>query len=119
VHLGFAVDSGFSFGNRFPEGERARVNIRYNIDSDTGLPHVHAHGVLEHEVEEILRNPIERRRGTGDSQVLIGRTEQGRFLRVIVAVDPDRKGVFVITAYDLRGKPLKALRRRMKRKGLQ
>jgi hypothetical protein len=74
--------------------------------------------VAEHEVEEVLRNPIERRRGDADSQVLIGRTAEGRFLRVIISVDPDRRGVFVITAYDLKAKPLKALRRRMRKRGL-
>jgi hypothetical protein len=95
------------------------MKIRYNRDLDTGLPHIYGHGVFEHEVEEVLRNPIERRRGEGDSQVLMGRTDQGRFLRVIISIDRDRRGVFIITAYDLRAKPLKALRRRMKKRGLR
>ncbi|MDP9174853.1 MAG: DUF4258 domain-containing protein [Planctomycetota bacterium] len=94
-----------------------RVKIRYYIDVNTGLPHINGHGVSEQEVEDILRNPIERRRGDGDSQVLIGQTGQGRFLRVIISLDDDQRGVFVITAYDLGGKPRKALRRRMRRRG--
>jgi hypothetical protein len=95
------------------------VKIRYNIDVDTDLPHIYGHGVSEDEVEDVLRNPIERRRGEGDSQVLTGRTDRGRFLRVIISVDADRRGLFVITAYDLGAKPLKALRRRMKKRGLR
>jgi len=93
------------------------MNIRYNIDADTDLPHIYLHNVSKDEVEEILRSPIERRHGVGDSRVFIGKTANGRFLRVIVSFDEDRKGVFVITADDLRGKPLKALRRRMKKRG--
>jgi hypothetical protein len=95
------------------------VNIRYNRDFDTGLAHIYRHGVSENEVEDVLRNPIERRRGDADSQILIGQTAQGRFLRVIISIDPDRRGVFVITAYDLAAKPLKALRRRMRKRGLR
>jgi hypothetical protein len=70
------------------------MKIRYNVDADTGLPHVYRHNVSEDEIEDVLRDPIERRRGDGDSQVLIGRTAQGRFLRVIVSVDRD-DGVFL------------------------
>jgi hypothetical protein len=93
------------------------VNIRYNIDADTGVPHVYRHNVSEREVQDVLREPLENRPGTGSSRVFIGRTRQGRYLRVIVSIDWDGQGVFVITAYELRGKPLKALRRRMKKRG--
>jgi hypothetical protein len=51
--------------------------------------------------------------------VLVGKTWSGRFLRVIVAFDDDGQGCFVITAFDLTGKPRKALRRRMRRRGKQ
>jgi hypothetical protein len=83
------------------------------------LPHIYQHGVSEREVEDVLRNPIERRRGEGDSQVLIGRTDQGRTLRVIISIDPDLRGLFVITAYDLGANALKALRRRMRKRGFR
>jgi hypothetical protein len=94
------------------------LNIRYNIDPDTQQPHIHGHRVFESEVEDVLRFPLESRRGGNDSTVLLGRTRSGRLLRVIVAFDADRTGVFVITAYDLQGKPLKALRRRLRKRGL-
>ena len=93
------------------------MDIRYYIDPDTGGPHVYAHGVTEAEVEDIVRDPLERRRGSGDSKVLLGKTRGGRFLRVIASFDEDGAGVFVVTAYDLEGKPLKALKRRLRGRG--
>jgi len=46
-----------------PDLGMIRVNIRYNTDADTGLPHCYRHNVTEDEVEQILRDPIENRRG--------------------------------------------------------
>jgi hypothetical protein len=46
----------------------------------------------------------------------IGRTREGCYLRIVYVPDPDPESVFVITAYELRGKPLSAYRRRHKRK---
>ena len=93
------------------------MNIRYNSDPDTGMPHIFQHGISESDVMDVLRDPIEARPGSNGSTVLIGRTFAGRILRVIVLFDEDGKGVFVITAYDVEGKPLSRLRRRMRRKG--
>ena len=93
------------------------MNIRYNLDADSGLPHIYNHNVSEPEVMDVLRGPLENRPGTGESRILIGRTRQGRVLRVIVKFYADGQGIFVITAYDLHGKPLKALRRRLKKRG--
>jgi hypothetical protein len=78
---------------------------------------IYDHGVSEEEVEEVLRNPGEERPGRGTSRVVIGATEAGRILRVVYAPDPDPQSLFVITAYDVRGKPLAAYRRRQRRKG--
>jgi hypothetical protein len=78
---------------------------------------MYQHRVSEEEVEEILAHPVETRRGDEDSVILTGKTWRGRFLRVIVSFDEDRLGCFVITAYDVQGKPLKALRRRMRKRG--
>jgi hypothetical protein len=46
----------------------------------------------------------------------MGQTPGGRHLRVIYVPDPEPDSVFVITAYDVQGKPLKALKRRMRRR---
>lgn len=91
--------------------------LRFYLDPETGEPHIHEHGVSEEEVEEVLRNPSEERPGRGSSRVVIGATEAGRVLRVIFTPDPDPHTLFVITAYDLPGKPLAAYRRRQRRKG--
>ena len=48
------------------------VNIRYYIDPETELPHIHRHGVAEHEVEEVLRPPVEDRAGREGARVALG-----------------------------------------------
>jgi len=90
-------------------------NIRYYIDPATELPHIYNHDVTEDEVEEVLARPGEDRGGEEDSRIAIGQTEAGRYLRVIYVPDPEPGGVFVITAYELRGKALNAYRRRYRR----
>lgn len=92
------------------------MNIRYYIDPETELPHICLHEVKEKEVEEILLDPGEDRPGREGSRVAIGRTSGGRYLRVIYVPDPAPNSVFVITAYELSGKPLIAYRRRRRRK---
>jgi hypothetical protein len=88
---------------------------RYHIDAETGEPHVRSHGVTEAEVEEVLAKPGEDRPGRDGSRVVIGQTRAGRYLRVIYVPDVEPGSVFVITAYELAGKPLRAFRRRMRR----
>lgn len=93
------------------------MNIRFYLDPETGKPHIERHGVAETEVEEVLLRPGEDRPGQEGSRVALGRTRAGRFLRVIYVPDPEPDSVFVVTAFELRGKPLAAYRRRMKRRG--
>jgi hypothetical protein len=92
------------------------VNIRYYIDPETQLPHIYRHNVDEIEVEAVLVNPGEDRPGREGSRVAIGKTLADRFLRVIYVPDPAPNSVFVITAYELIGKPLMAYRRRKRKK---
>ena len=92
------------------------MNIRYYIDPETELPHIYRHDVEETEVEDVLSTPGEDRLGREGSRVAIGRTSEGRYLRVIYVPDPAPNSVFVITAYELQGKPLIAYRRRRRRK---
>ncbi len=93
------------------------MNIRFNSDQETGLPHIYDHDVDEDEVEDILLNPGEDRAGRGNSRVAIGQTRTGRYLRVIYLRDPQPDSVFVLTAYELTGKPLTAYRRRQRKRG--
>jgi hypothetical protein len=92
------------------------MKIRFYIDAETGIPHIHKHGVREDEAEDVLSNPGEDRPGKEGSRIAIGQTLGGRYLRVIYVPDPDHESVFVITAYELKGKPLAAYRRRRRRR---
>lgn len=58
--------------------------------------------------------PGEDRPGKEGARVAIGQTMAGRYLRVIYVPDPAPDSVFVTTAYELKGKPLKAYKRRRK-----
>jgi Domain of unknown function (DUF4258) len=91
------------------------MNIRFYLDPETGSPHIYGHAVDEDEVEEVLRSPGEDRPGREGSRVAIGRTRAGRYLRVIYVPDPKPGSIFVITAYQLTGKPLVAYRRRRRK----
>ena len=92
------------------------MKARFYIDPQTGAPHIYNHRVGEDEVEDVLRNPGEDRPGREGSRVALGQTRSGRYLRVIYVPDPEPDSVFVITAYELQGKPLMAYRRRRRRK---
>ena len=94
------------------------MEIRYYQDTDTGKPHIYAHGVREEEVEDVLRRPIENLPGRRRSRVVIGRTRAGRILKVICVPDDGGRDVFVVTAFDLKGKPLRAFKRRSRRRGV-
>ena len=102
---------------RAPDSWVSEMNLRFYIDPETGMPHIHGHGVREQEVEDVIRSPrAEDRPGQDDSRVALGQTQEGRYLRVIYKRDPDPNRVFVITAYELTGRPLAAYRRRMRRR---
>ena len=92
------------------------MKIRFYLDASTRLPHIYRHDVSEDEVEEVLTNSGEDRPGRDASRVAIGQTDDGRYLRAIYVRDTKPDSVFVITAFDLRGRPLLAYRRRMRRK---
>jgi hypothetical protein len=84
------------------------MDIRFYHVPATGEPHIYNHGVTKDEVEDVIRRPGEDRLGREGARVAIGQTRAGRFLRVIYVPDPEPDSIFVITAYELRGKPLTA-----------
>lgn len=92
------------------------MNIRFYLDPATGQPHIHDHGVDEQEVRDILEGPSEVGYGKRGARVATGQTASGRYLKVIYRPEPERDGVFVITAYELRGNALRSYRRRRRRK---
>lgn len=92
------------------------MHVRFYVDPDSGEPHIYRHRVAEGEAEDVLRRPLEDRIGRDGARVAIGQTRTGRHLRVIYVPDPEPESVFVITAFDLGAKALRALKRRRKKK---
>ena len=92
------------------------MEIRLYRDPDTGLPHIDRHGVTEEEMRQVLRSRGEDLPGTRGSRMKLGRTSAGRYLQVVYVPDEDPESVFVITAYELRGKARTAYRRRQRRR---
>ena len=90
--------------------------LRFYEDPETNLPHICRHEISEHEVEDVLKRPIEDRVGREGARIAIGQTRSGRYLRVIYVPDPERDSLFVITAYELGPKARRALQRRRKKK---
>ena len=93
------------------------MNVRFYVDPETEAPHIYKRGIDEQEVVDVLSSSGEDRPGREGSRVALGKTRAGRYLRVIYVPEPQPDSVFVITAYELRGKPLFAYRRRLRRKG--
>ncbi|MBI1765941.1 MAG: DUF4258 domain-containing protein [Acidobacteria bacterium] len=93
------------------------MQIRFYVDPVSGVPHIYGHGITEEEVEDVLNRPGEDRLGRDNSRIAIGQTRAGRYLRVIYVPDPLPASLFVVTAYELSGKPLTAYRRRRRKKG--
>jgi hypothetical protein len=92
------------------------MELRFWLDPDTGLPHIHNHGVCEEEVAQVLRRPGLNIRGGRNSRSVMGQTLAGRYLKVVYVPDPDGRSGFVVTAYELRGKALRAYRRARRRR---
>ncbi len=91
------------------------MRCRFYRDPESGEPHIFRHGVTESEVEEVLEAPGEVRRDRDGAMKANGQTRSGRHLTVIYVLPEDEEEAFVLTAYDLSGKPLAAFRRRKKR----
>ena len=94
----------------------SELNIRYYLDDETSQPHLYRHDVSEQEVVEVLAKPGEDRPGRHGARIAMGKTRAGRYLRVVYVPDPEPNSVFVITDYELKGKPLTAYKRRMRRR---
>ncbi|MGH7595407.1 MAG: DUF4258 domain-containing protein [bacterium] len=92
------------------------MRIRFYIDPETGEPHIYEHGVDEDEVKDVLEDPIYDDKAKGNSRSAMGQTRAGRYVLVIYSRDPEPNSVFVITARELQGKELKALKRRRRKK---
>ena len=92
------------------------MHIRFYRDPDTGEPHIlrpWRDGSGGFSGASTVRAKT-CRPPTG--AMALGQTAGGRYFRVIYVPDPEPDSVFVVTAYELRGKPLTAYRRRQRRR---
>jgi hypothetical protein len=92
------------------------VEIRYYIDPETDEPHIYSHGIGEREVEQVLHGSGDDVPGANRSRIKLGQAYNGRYLKIVYVPDEFDDSVFVITAYELRGKEKTAFRRRRRRK---
>ena len=90
------------------------MQARFYIDPATRSPHIYNHQIDEDEVLDVLQKPAEDRAGREGSRIALGQTASGKYLRVVYVPEPD--SVFVITAFELTGKPLVAFRKRRRKK---
>ena len=90
------------------------MQVRYCGDPRSRLPHIYDYNVAEDEVEAVMDRPIEGRPGEGCVRIALGKTNEGRYLRVVYVPDPVPNSVFVITAYEPVPKAKRDLLRRHK-----
>lgn len=57
------------------------VEVRYYRDVDSGLPHMHRHGITEAEVEHVLAGPGEDLPGSQGARMKLGQTAAERISR--------------------------------------
>jgi hypothetical protein len=86
------------------------MELRSCLDPESGEPHIYKHRVSEREAEEVLRRPTDDRAGRDGARVAVGQTKAGRYLRVVYVPGPEPESLFVITAFDLGPKALRAFK---------
>jgi hypothetical protein len=92
------------------------VRIRYYIDRETDEPHIYRHHVVESEVEDVLSRPLEAGAGRDGTRVVLGKTREGRYLRVVYVPEGLPGSMLVITAFEPGPKVVWALRRRLRKR---
>ena len=92
------------------------MHLRFYIDLETAQPHIYDHGVFEEEVRQVMVLPGQDYPAARNTRMKLGQTGAGRYLQVVYVPETGGESAFVITAYELRGKALKAFRRQQRRK---
>jgi hypothetical protein len=92
------------------------MELRFWRDPETGLPHIYNRGVREEEVRQVLTRPVVNLPAERNARTILGQTPTGRCLKVVLVPDEGAASGFVVAAYELRGRGLKAFRRLRKRK---
>jgi hypothetical protein len=92
------------------------MDLRFWCDPETGLPHINDHGVTEEEVRQVMNRPGLDFPEARNARTHVAQTHAGRHLKVVYVPDEGADSAFVVTAYELRGKALRAYRRAKRRK---
>jgi hypothetical protein len=92
------------------------VEIRFYLNPRTGEPHILDHGLTEIEVQDVLDGPAEIRPARDGAMSALGRTRNGRLLRVIYRFETTTDSYLVITAFEPGPAAARAFRRRQRRK---
>jgi len=90
------------------------MDVRFHLDPIPVCPTFTAWG-HRGRGGSILRHPGQDRPGRDKSRHAMGQTSAGRYLRVIYIPDEIGDGVFVVTAWEMRGNELRSYRRRRRR----
>ena len=93
------------------------MNLRFNVNPETGLPHIYDHSVQEYGVQDVLDDPGDVKRDRRGLRIAIGQTRGGRYLQVIYRLEQATDVAFIITAYDPNNSTLDAFRCRRRRRG--
>ena len=94
------------------------MRLEFYTDPETGEPHIYGHDVREEGGAQVLIGDGLRWRASDGKIVVVGKTDGGRFLQVVlVEGKTSRSAIFVITAYPPKEELIAAYRRRMKKKG--
>ena len=91
------------------------TQIEFYVEPD-GTVHIHRHAVSEDDVAEVLDNKPETRKEADGSQIALGMTLDGRFLRVVYLPNQESGTIFVITAFEPGRTTKRGWRRRQRRK---
>ena len=79
--------------------------------TDASEAHVARRGVLPEEVEQAIQRPFHTTPGRGGTTLVLGQTQAGRYLLLVLPGAPDDRS-FVVTARDMTGAERKLDRRR-------
>jgi len=92
------------------------VEVRFYLNPRTGEPHIFDHGVTESEANDVLDDPAEIRPARDGAMSALGRTRNGRLVRVVYRFNITDDSYLVITAFEPGPAAARAFRRRQRRK---
>ena len=84
-----------------------KVRIKKLLWSEKNIAHIALHNILPSEVEEVCYGERIERKGHSNRAFLVGLTQQGRMLSVILDPTEEEGVYFPVTAYDASKRSIK------------